>query len=112
MFFFFFFLYLDGFNLLTNDKVSCLSKIICWFGRIPMLSLWPTGTAWLLQVCLDLVLLDQLDTSGMWIYFVQFIYQFSSTSTRQIVSLYGIIFAYKWSCNSPLKKFLGIISVK
>jgi len=30
-----------------------------------MLSLWPTGTAWLLQVCLDLVLLDQLDTSGM-----------------------------------------------
>lgn len=65
----FFWLYLDDFNLLTNDKVSWLSKIICWFGRTPMLSLWSTGSAWLLQVCLDLVLLDQLDTSGMWILF-------------------------------------------
>jgi len=30
-----------------------------------MLSLRSTGAAWLLQVCLDLALLDQLDTSGM-----------------------------------------------
>jgi hypothetical protein len=38
-----------------------------------MLNLWSIGDVLLLQVCLDLVLLDQLATSGINIYFLFFV---------------------------------------
>ena len=56
-------------KLVDFDFLIMKPKIIYWCCRIQMLNLRSTGTAWLLRVCLDLVLLDQLGTSGMWILF-------------------------------------------
>ncbi|KAH1235941.1 hypothetical protein GmHk_08G021279 [Glycine max] len=59
-----------------------------------MLNLRSTGTAWLLRVCLDLVLLDQLGTSGLDKH-IKFKLQLMSKSVRSVatkVAMNGIIF--------------------